>query len=711
MAFKVPRGQNVEKRRLLIVGSLAVLLLLTTANLNVLASPDGLDAAPGIKAAELAEVTPTSIVRLDRADMLSKATGNQRISMNVAGAPVSFMLAEGQLYDESVQVISNDPIEATMAQEHLASMHFFTGMDINGGQRVVASISPSYMSMSITLLNGTEYRVRPYSSTDDGYYAVYSQYDLQPSSRVSIDPLENGTLIVTPATIEGGVQSLPDMQPWSNASEDNEVSDPSSAGSIDLSVFDTADGGNASVISISPMATTGNTYSLARIILACDSNYYNLYPSTWSDRMASTLWYVNGLYQSQAQISFRLVAVVSIPSAYCTATDATTLTNQFQSYIYNVAGHTSDHDVAHLFSGKNFDGDVYGHAAYIPGADRTKWNPSQYGAGSVSEQTHDDFTNEYAFGHEVGHTFNGDHDFAGTINGKYSWMYPSYSAGNMVMQFTPANAQRISTWARQAMDIQQIINPGPSSTSSDNLQVSAMAELGDWVYQVGRAATVTYSIKNTGSSSITISNLFVGARDASGNNRDFGYQYNVVIGSQQTYLYTSTYTPQSSGQWTLWPAYYVNGHYGPYQWLTVQPTMYYNLTSTYWSGHDTQTWAGQTVSLFYRMGMFSNVPTPTVGSTVWMYFTLYNGATGTGSNTFNSIYVSCLNPSGGNADFGYMNSQTLQKVGNQAGELVGGGCTVFASRTLSSSGTWLFWPCYYINGDWGGRWLTRSITV
>jgi hypothetical protein len=699
----------MNRRYLILMGAMAVLFILTMPGLSVLATPTQPQTNPGTKAIELGNVVPSDVVYLDKATLLSKAIGDQRISLDIDGNAVSFALTEGRLFDSDVQVFSDDARDAATARDHLANMHFFTGIDLVGAEKVVAFISPSFMSISVTMLDGVEYQIRPYDSTDSGHYAVYSNADVRSTGWANIDGPE------TSATIGSTVLESNAITGLSGPSSNDVINDPSTSAqtsTADLSGAIAAQGlSNSTGMSMLTLSASESMYSLARVILACDSNYYAAYQTSWSDRLASTLWYVNTLYQSQVKISFQLVAILNIPGSYCMSTDATMLGVEFRDYVYDTCGHRTDHDIAHLFSGKNLDGDTLGLASYTPGAARTKWNPSQYGACSISEQTHDDFENQYLLGHEIGHSFNGDHDFAGTVVGKYSWEYSGYSSGNMVMQFTPQNVQRIATWARQAMDTQKLVNPGPSSTSSDNLQASLMVEWGDWIYQVGRTATVTYSLKNVGASSIVLGYAFVAARDASGVNRDFGNQNGITIGAQQTYSFTASYTPQSSGEWTLWPAYYVSGHYGPYQWLAIHPTMYYNLTSTYWSGHDTQNWASQPVSLFYRLCMFSNVQTPTVGSTVWMYFTMYDGAAGTGSNTFNSIFVACLNPSGGNADFGSVSQPNLQQVGDQGEELVGGGCTIFASKVLSSSGTWLFWPCYNINGDWGQRWLTRSITV
>ena len=183
----------------------------------------------------------------------------------------------------------------------------------------------------------------------------------------------------------------------------------------------------------------------------------------------------------------------------------------------------------------------------------------------------------------------------------------------------------------------------------------------------------------------------------------------ILCASGQTYKFTGTYTPQSGGVWTLWPAYKVSGHYGPSPWITITPTAYYEYDEAHWIGVDTAT-STANVDLFYRFYILTTVSTPTVGSTVTISVSMYNGQTGTGTTVFGNLFVGCRNDAWQNKDFGYSGQQTLTQASYSL--CTGGGWLVFASRTLDSSGTWRFWPAYYLDGWYGPfGWHMLTLTV
>lgn len=277
----------------------------------------------------------------------------------------------------------------------------------------------------------------------------------------------------------------------------------------------------------------------------------------------------------------------------------------------------------------------------------------------------------------------------------------------MIAQFSTNNANRVRSWAQQALDLQKSTNPGPSSISGDGLQSSNFAHEGPFIYFVANQMTVTYDIKNTGSQGITLDWLFVGARDASGANRDFGHIYNMWIGAGQTHKYTGSYTPSSGGTWTLWPAYKIGSHYGPNMWITITPTMYYD--KAHWIGVDAYT-SAHNVDLFYRFYVLTTVSTPTVGSTVTVSVSMYNGQAGTGTTSFNFLFVGCHNALQQNKDFGYSSQLSMTQLASSSA--TGGGWLVFASRTLDTSGSWSFWPAYNIGGSYGPyEWHALSLSV
>ncbi|WP_353684942.1 hypothetical protein V4D30_03880 [Thermodesulfovibrio sp. 3907-1M] len=68
--------------------------------------------------------------------------------------------------------------------------------------------------------------------------------------------------------------------------------------------------------------------------------------------------------------------------------------------------------------------------------------------------------------------------------------------------------------------------------------------------------------------------VFVGARLNStndANNRDFGHQYrNYSWSLNQKFInFEATKIVDRPGVWRFWPAYHINGHYGPFRWHEV----------------------------------------------------------------------------------------------------------------------------------------------
>jgi hypothetical protein len=446
-------------------------------------------------------------------------------------------------------------------------------------------------------------------------------------------------------------------------------------------------------------------YRLARIIIASDVEYRNRYPSDWASRMTATLNDICGRYETQVSVTYQLsINPWAIPSGQCTLTEAYALLSQFRTYMVTDAGVSGvARDVSHLFTGKDLDGST-GGVGWEVGVGSVKWGLIDL-AYSLSEQWHDSFQNMWFLGHELGHNFNGDHAYWGWIDGCRSFMCPTYSTP-ATGQFTTNNANRIRSWGQQALDLQKSINPGPSSISPLNLQSSNIAQQGQFIYFVGTQMTVTYDIKNLRTQGITLDLLFVGARDASDTNRDFGHLSNVYIGAGATYKFTSSYTPQSGGVWTLWPAYRENGVYSPYQWLTIVPTVYYD--KAHWVGLD-NTQSTDNVDLFYRFYVLTTVSTPVSGSTVTVFVSMFNGQSGTGTTTFTYFFVGCRSGSGASADFGYSGQQTVTQRAGSA--VTGGGYLVFSSRVLDSTGTWQFWPAYRISGYGPYQWHMLTLAV
>jgi len=659
-------------------------------------------------ATQLENVDFQQVFWLDLEDFSRKASQGKELSLDVSAFNLTFTLYPVRIFDNDVQVIGPDGNRDVLAEEQLMNTRTYKGTSlIDGLENIRMTITPHWMQLSFEF-EGQDYFIEAIDGSGvSGFYALYSTEDIQLDT--SID-LSND--IVYPQEFSSEIYETTNI--LSNNTETviyyDEIDTQVQPQIEDLSSSEKLSSGfKESKKNISSCKSGDPEYRVCRIILAADYElWHDRYPSDWPARLTSTLNTMAEKYESEVSITFKIVQYWAIPSSYCRSTDPQDLLDDF--YIYMNLYVSAIRDVAHLCSGKDLDGSEIGKA-YEPGVGTSKWTSSDY-AYSISEQYYgSSHRKSWIMGHELGHNLNGDHQYAvwfiwPPLSIK-SWMYPGYS-GSSEMDFTADNTERIKSWADQTLDIGMSINPGPSSTSPDGLKSSDLFlrdyDGGIFYHPVGTTVEVGFTITNTKSYTITLQYLFVGARDASNNNRDFGHISNFVLDPYEVYEYSTSFTPQSGGTWTLWPAYKYQGHWGPYKWITIQPTMHYlqgEKTGKFLSNDAPYFYYNDNVWLFYRFCVLSTVQTLTVGSTVWVYFTLYNGNSGTSTNTFANFFVGCRDDSV-NRDFGYQGSTTLtQKGDSYIGGGVGGGCTVFESRTLSSSGTWEFWPAYSYNGHWG----------
>jgi hypothetical protein len=117
--------------------------------------------------------------------------------------------------------------------------------------------------------------------------------------------------------------------------------------------------------------------------------------------------------------------------------------------------------------------------------------------------------------------------------------------------------------------------PVAQSTSPDGLQLSnfkvtpIQAKVGDNVH-------VSFVLTNTTAHPITISpevGVFVGARwnsTTDANNRDFGLRdKGKLLKPGDKVKMEATRKLDAAGTWRFWPAYNVNGHWGPFRWNEI----------------------------------------------------------------------------------------------------------------------------------------------
>jgi hypothetical protein len=653
--------------------------------LTALSSVASASAMPSYTVAdELSNVRIADVFKVSLSDFAQKAEQGQQIEFTIDGNEISFHLKAGNpdYFKNGTQV--------------------YEGVDTKGVSLVRATMTSSWVHVSYSYL-GNDFFIDPIDGTgESGYYAAYS------AERIEDTTVDDGQDIVLPPPVSGDTSNLIPRDCTNGTASMDELTSPDLGCGIPgpedelLTVASSQKSTPQSRESKDNKSCDGTgsdpEYRVLRMIMAADIEYRNRYPGDWSSRMYATMWDVSARYESQVGITIYPVMTHAIPSDECTTTNGPNLLGEFAEYM-TTDPNVKDiaRDVSHLFTGKNLAGNTLG-VAYEVGVGGLRWVGSGFDwAYSLSEQFHDSFENLWLLGHELGHNLNGDHNYWSWIGVNRSWMYSSWGTSR-TGQFSSTNAERIRSWAEQVLDTKRTINPGPSFVW-DNLQTWSIQQEGSYIYWVGGYMTVDFYIKNVGTSDVYLDLLFVGARDASGANRDFGYQYGVTLSPGVNVHYGTSYVPQSGGTWTLWPAYQIGFRYGPYQWLTVQPTMYYD--KGHWIGRDTTT-SSDDVDLFYRFHVLSTTPTLTVGSSVIVDVTMFNGKPGRSTNTFDFFFIGCRWSSlhGVNKDFGWTGATTLTQCADVSVG-TGTGCHLFVSRTIDYSGNWYFWPAYNYQGSYG----------
>lgn len=470
-------------------------------------------------------------------------------------------------------------------------------------------------------------------------------------------------------------------------------------------------------------------YRIADIICASDHEYRDLYPNDWENRITSTVNDLNEKYESQVGISFRICLYYAIREDWIGDSVTTSdLLVSFQDYLNNDdVVKWSPREINHLWTGKDIV-DPEGHtpgAAYAAGVRRDVFDlPENYAYG-YSEQWHDSIDNLFYIGHEIGHNFNGESAYHAHVEAYWPYYFSTWMGQEefpfqlgWVLEFSDANKARIKAWASQALDEIRTTNPGYSIVHGGLQSSNIYIQLWDWgtdalsVHEVGKEMFVGFAIANLNSFSLTLEMVFVAARDASGQNRDFGHISNVYVPPGQVYYYhtLSPWVPTSGGTWHMWPGYKIQGHFGPYEWLEMQPTFYY-LQGTEWSGLST---SEQDVDLWYNFELLSFSPTVSVGSVITVFCTMFNGIDGSGFTTFTYFFIGAR-AGDSNRDFGHSGEQVLA-MDYDEGDPTGAGCTMLVSRIIDASGTWSFWPTYKLDGTYGpgpgeSGWPGITITV
>lgn len=181
-------------------------------------------------------------------------------------------------------------------------------------------------------------------------------------------------------------------------------------------------------------ATGASTSWHLGVTLVLDTEFQSHYGANAAGTAVGILNIVDGFYSAQVDTEVYLYALQLLPSgnAGMTATDAETLLNQFSLYIYQ--GGAPFHGLAHLLSGRQFDGTTAGIAwtgMPEPYYVTTLCNPGYVfpdgdvpGGTGVDQATFSPAGNGALLAHEMGHNHGAQHDGTGNSCGPGYIMQP-----------------------------------------------------------------------------------------------------------------------------------------------------------------------------------------------------------------------------------------------------------------------------------------------
>ncbi len=254
---------------------------------------------------------------------------------------------------------------------------------------------------------------------------------------------------------------------------------------------------------------------------------------------------------------------------------------------------------------------------------------------------------------------------------------------------------------------------GALGTSPDGLQLSSF-EVSPTQARVGDSVTVAFVLTNTSGHPIVISpefGVFVGARwnsTSDANNRDFGHtDKGKKLSPGSRIVFRATRQLDAAGVWRFWPAYNVNGHWGPFRWheIVVRATDSAVVPAVPPPPSHPST-GGSHAQNISRDGLqltnFSVTPTQVqAGDKVTVTFTLTNTTSHpiTISREYGIFVGARVNSTSdaNNRDFGHRDKGRVLQPGHAM--------TMNATKKLDEAGTWRFWPAYNVNGHWGPfRW-------
>lgn len=188
-----------------------------------------------------------------------------------------------------------------------------------------------------------------------------------------------------------------------------------------------------------------------------DFEFYTRFGADTNTEMATLVNAADVIYQRDLGLTFKITGqrTQTSGSQPVTATDPEALLTQFSDYIA-ASPPSADHDLSHLFTGKDMNGSTVG-IAWVG----VVCYSTYYSTGST--QFLSDSLNYVILAHEVGHNFNASHDTATLPS---TIMYPSVPVS--VIQFSATSINQITSFVAAhsscLADVSATPTPTPTST-------------------------------------------------------------------------------------------------------------------------------------------------------------------------------------------------------------------------------------------------------
>lgn len=205
------------------------------------------------------------------------------------------------------------------------------------------------------------------------------------------------------------------------------------------------------------LVTAAATYRRIDLATDADYEYYSLYGANVNSQIQGVVNQIDGIYKPELGLTVRIVyqSVWSTISDPYTFSDSAALLNQFRNY-WNANRGDVGRDTAHLFTGRDMDGDIIGRA-YM--------GVLCNNAGSSYGVSQDFFLMAKLVAHEVGHNLGANHDDevsppASTCNGSGTIMCSAIQ-GNGPNSFSSRSKSDISTHVSQSGACLETISTGP----------------------------------------------------------------------------------------------------------------------------------------------------------------------------------------------------------------------------------------------------------